>query len=202
MKKGAGLLVTVLILFVSIPASGSEREEFFSDQGKKMYSLGFNVGSAFATPLLIFNLNATIAPLPYMFFEFGADLGLINGMAGEEVRIDDTRYSSWYYYARVNSYIPFGLRKFDSYGRPREGGGWNLGLGFGIMNADYSFIISPSERTVVSVQTPTIDAATSFFIGYGHILLKVGYAVRSTMDFKNLMGVNHRLLLGAIYRFY
>ncbi len=202
MKKNAGLLIAILIFIVSLPASGSEREEFFSLEGKKLWSLGFNAGSSFATPLLILNFNATIAPLPYMFFEIGGDLGLINGMAGEDVRIDDIEYSSGYFYARVNTYLPFGTRKFDSYGRPREGGGWYLGLGFGYMVSDYSFLVSPTERIVVSVKTPTLDGATGFLIGHGHILLRAGYAVRTTMDFKNLLGINHRLLLGVTYRIY
>ena len=203
MKKTSLFLITsILILLISTPVSGSEREEFFSAQGKKIYSLGFNVGTAFASPMLILNFNGTIAPLPFMFFEIGGDLGLINGLAGEEVRIEDITYSSGYFYGRLNGYVPYGKRRFDSYGRPREAGGWHLGLGFGIMNSEYSYIISPRERIVVSVQTPTLDAATGFFIGYGHILIKLSYAARATMDLKNLIGVNHRFMLGVVYRIY
>jgi len=130
------------------------------------------------------------------------ELGSINGMAGENVSIGDVIYSSNYYYARVNFFAPYGKRTFDSYGKPREGGGWYLGLGLGIMNAEYAFIMSPTERSVATVQTPAIDGATGFYIGRGHILFKAGYAVRSTMDLKNLIGVNHRLLLGINYRIY
>jgi hypothetical protein len=171
-------------------------------EGKKFWSLGLNIGSSFATPLLIFNINATIAPLPYSFFEFGVEFGSINGMAGENVDIGDVKYSSNYYYGRVNLFAPYGKRVFDSYGKPKEGGGWYLGLGLGVMNAEYAFIRSPSERMVATVQTPTLDGATGFFIGRGHILFKAGYAVRTTMDLKNLIGVNHRLLLGITYRIY
>jgi hypothetical protein len=70
------------------------------------------------------------------------------------------------------------------------------------MNAEYAFIKSPTERSVATVQTPTLDMATGFLIGRGHILFKAGYAVRTTMDMKNLIGVNHRLLLGINYRIY
>jgi len=70
------------------------------------------------------------------------------------------------------------------------------------MNAEYDFIRNSSERSVATVTTPTLDGATGFYIGRGHILFKAGYAVRTTMDLKNLIGVNHRLLLGVNYRIY
>jgi hypothetical protein len=201
-KKSIVLFLAVMVLMVSVPASGSEREEFFSSGGNKLWSVGVNLGSSFATPLLIFNVNATISPLPYSFIELGYELGTINGMAGENVNISDVEYKSNYFYARVNTFLKMGNTTFDSYGKPKEGGGWYLGLGLGIMNAEYAFIKSPTERTVATVQTPTLDGASGFLIGRGHILFKAGYAVRTTMDFKNLIGVNHRLLLGITYRIY
>jgi hypothetical protein len=202
MKKVTGLLVMIMILLVSVPASGSEREDFFSMEGKKLWSLGLNFGTSFATPLLILNINATIAPLPYSFFELGTEFGSINGMAGENVDIGGVEYSSNYFYARVNVFAPYGKRTFDSYGKPREGGGWYLGFGLGIMDAQYAFIRNSSERSVATIKTPTLDGATGFYIGSGHVLFKAGYAVRTTMDMKNLIGVNHRLLLGVNYRIY
>jgi len=202
MKKTIGLIIAVMVLLVTVPASGSERNDFFSMEGKKMWSLGLNIGSSFATPLLIFNINATISPLPYSFFEFGVELGTINGMAGKNVSIGDVEYTSDYFYARVNLFAPYGKRQFDSFGKPKEGGGWYLGVGLGIMNAEYAFIKSPTERTVATIQTPTFDGATGFFIGSGHILFKAGYAIRTTMDLNNLIGVNHRMLLGIVYRIY
>jgi len=203
MKKVTGLFILVLLLIISVPAFSSEREEFFSMDGKKLWSVGLNLGTSFATPLLIFNVNLTIAPLPYSFFELGAEFGSINGMAGEGVDIGGVEYSSDYWYARVNLYVPYGgKRVYDSYGKPREGGGWYLGVGLGIMNAEYDFVRNSAERSVATVQTPTLDGATGFYIGRGHILFKAGYAIRTTMDLKNLIGVNHRLLLGINYRIY
>ncbi|MCL2230490.1 MAG: hypothetical protein FWC01_05290 [Treponema sp.] len=202
MKKVSGLLVIAIILIISVPAFGSEREDFFSQEGRKFWSLGLNLGTSFATPLLIVNINATISPLPNSFFEFGAEFGTINGMAGENVTIRDVVYSSTYLYARVNVFLPFNDRTFDSYGKAREGGGWYLGIGLGLMNAEYAFIQSPTERTVATKENPTFDGATGFYFGRGHILFKAGYAVRTTMDLKNLIGVNHRLLLGISYRIY
>jgi len=201
-KKVTVLLITIMILIVSIPASGSEREEFFSQEGKKMWSLGLNLGTSFATPLLILNINATIAPLPYSFIELGYELGTVNGMAGENVDIGGVEYSSNYFYARANVFAPYGKRTFDSYGKPREGGGWYLGFGLGIMDAQYAFIRNSSERSVATIKTPTLDGATGFYIGSGHVLFKAGYAARTTMDMKNLIGVNHRLILGVNYRIY
>ena len=200
MKKAAGLLTLMIILIA--PASGSEREDFFSMDGRKFWSLGLNVGTSFATPLLIANINATVAPLPNSFFEFGYDYGFINGMAGENVDVGDVEYSSNYIYTRVNLFFPLGKRDFDSYGKPRESGGMYFGFGLGLMDAQYSFIKSPTERVVATVQTPTLDGAAGWFIGRGHILFRAGYAVRTTMDLKNLIGVNHRLMLGVTYRIY
>jgi hypothetical protein len=202
MKKAVVLFAAMMILLISVPASGSEREEFFSMEGKKLWSLGLNLGTSFATPLLIFNLNFTIAPLPYSFIEFGTEFGTINGMAGENVDIGGVEYSSNYLYTRVNVFAPIGKRTFDSFGKPKEGGGWHLGLGIGLYNAEHAFILSSKERIVATVQIPTLDAATGFYIGSGHILFKAGYAVRTTMDLKNLIGVNHRMLLGICYRIY
>jgi len=202
MKKAAGFLITVMILIVTNPVFGSERGDFFSQEGKKLWSVGLNIGTSFATPLLIVNLDATIAPLPYSFFEFGVEFGSINGMAGENVNIRDVVYTSEYYYARANFFAPFGGREFDSYGKAREAGGWYIGLGLGIMNAEYAFVQSVTEKTVATVKTPTFDGASGFYFGKGHILFKAGYAVRTTMDMKNLIGVNHRLLLGICYRVY
>ncbi|MCL2186090.1 MAG: hypothetical protein FWB86_09605 [Treponema sp.] len=200
--RNASLFIIVLIFMIAVPASGSERGDFFSMDGKKLWSVGLNIGSSFATPLLIVNINATIAPLPWSFFEFGVEFGTINGMAGDNVDIRDVEYTSNYFYARVNFFAPMGKRMFDSYGKPREGGGWYIGLGLGIMNAQYAFIHSISERTVATVNTPTFDGATGFYFGRGHILFKAGYAVRTTMDMKNLIGINHRMLLGICYRIY
>jgi len=201
MKKAAVFFI-IIFFIVSIPLFGSEREEFFSMEGRKFWSLNLSLGTSFATPLLIVNLSATIAPLPFSFFEFGVEFGAINGMAGANVPIGDVQYKSDYFYARVNFFTPYGDRIFDSYGKPKEGGGWYLGIGLGIMNAEYSFIQSTTGSTVAIMQTPTFDGATGFYFGRGRILFKAGYAVRTTMDLKNLIGVNHRMLLGICYRIY
>jgi len=197
-----GLLIIVMAILLSIPVYGSERGEFLSDEGKKLWSLGVSLGTSFATPLLIVGLNATVAPLPYFFLDLGVEFGFINGMAGENVKIRDVEYSSNYFFSRANLFIPIGKRTFDSYGMAVEGGGWHIGLGLGVMNAQYSFVQSVTERTVATVVTPTFDGATGFYIGRGRILFKAGYAARATMDMKNLIGVNHRFLLGITYRIY
>jgi hypothetical protein len=203
MKKTTCLVAAfIMLLVISAPSFGSEREEFFSMGGNKFWSVGLNIGSSFATPLLIFNINATIAPLPYCFFEFGYEAGSINGMAGENVDISDVQYSSNYIYTRVNLFAKMGKTTYDAYGKPREGGGWYIGFGLGLMTAEYAFIQSTTEKLVATVQTPTLDAATGFLIGRGHILFRAGYAGRMTMDFKNTIGVNHRMLLGISYRIY
>ncbi|MDR2965324.1 MAG: hypothetical protein LBU88_06075 [Treponema sp.] len=203
MKKIAGLLTLVLIFAViTVPASGSEREDFFSSEGRKFWSLGVNLGTSFATPLIIANFNFTIAPLPNSFFEFGIDGGFLNGMAGENTPVGSMEYTSTYLYARANLFFPLGKREFDSYGKPREAGGMYFGFGVGHMAAQYSFVQSSKESHVATINTPTFDGAAGFIIGKGRILFRAGYAVRTTMDMKNIIGVNHRLMLGVTYRIY
>ena len=151
---------------------------FFNDE-TKLWSIGLNIGSSFANPFFIVNANITLAPFPYTFLELGADMGLGHGKAGD-LEIKDVEYLSWYYYGRFNVFIPI-------WG---EGGGWYIGLGGGFMDAHFKF---PTAEA--SVQIPAFDAASGFFIGDGHHLFRISYALRT-----NFSGINHRIMLGYTLR--
>ena len=154
--------------------------KFWFDDGKKMSSLGVNIGTSFATPLLIGNANITIPVFPYTFLEGGADIGLFHGNAGGE-KINDVEYVSGYYYGRFNVFAPFD-----------EGGGFYFGLGAGFMDAQYKF-----PQNEVSTQTPAFDVAAGFFFGEGRHFMRIGYALRT-----NFSGINHRLTAGYALRIY
>jgi TolB-like protein len=144
----------------------------------RLWSVGLNVGSSFATPLFIGNVGITIPPFPYTFIELGVDIGLVHGKAGD-LEIKDVKYHSWYYYGRFNAFVPF-----------EQNGGWYIGLGGGFMDAYYKF---PSAEA--SMQTPAFDVASGFFFGNEHHLFRIGYALRT-----NFSGINHRVMIGYTHR--
>ena len=144
----------------------------------RLWSVGLNVGSSFATPLFIGNVNITIPPSPYTFIELGVDIGLVHGKAGD-IEIKDVKYHSWYYYGRFNAFVPF-----------EQNGGWYIGLGGGFMDAYFKF---PSNEA--SIQTPAFDVASGFFLGKDHHLFRIGYALRT-----NFSNINHRVMIGYTMR--
>jgi len=154
-------------------------------EGSRLWSVGLNIGTSFATPLFIGNVNITIPPFPYTFIELGADIGLAHGKAGD-LEIKDVDYHSWYYYGRFNGFIPFDIDEtYDG-----ENGGVYIGLGGGFMDAYYKF---PS--TEATMQTPTFDFALGVFFGSKHNLCRIGYTLRT-----NFSSVNHRIMLGYTLR--
>jgi hypothetical protein len=159
------------------------RERFLYDDSKRIWSIGVNAATSFATPLLIGNVTVTATPLPYSFFEIGSDIGLFHGNAGEK-EIKDVDYHSWYFYGRVNVFAPF-----------NNNGGWYLGAGGGYMLSTYEF---PVEAKVdpVQVNRAVFDATSGFFIGANHNLFRIGYSLRLGTY------VNHKLYVGYTYRIY
>jgi hypothetical protein len=170
------------------PPRELDEEFWYGYDGIKMWSLGVNAATSFATPVLIGNINFTAAPLPFSFFEVGSDIGLFHGNAGEK-EIKDVGYLSCYFYGRVNFFLPFEWTGIIS------GIGWYLGAGGGYMLSIYEF---PGEAKVdpVRVNRPVFDAATGFYIGEGHDLFRVGYSL--------LVGtyVSNRLYVGYTYRIF
>ena len=160
------------------PRQPIELPESFEEESR-LWSIGLNVGSSFATPLFIGNVNITIPPFPYTFIELGADIGLAHGKAGD-LEIKDVKYHSWYYYGRFNYFLPFD-----------EIGGFYLGLGGGFMDARFKF---PSAEA--SMKTPAFDAATGIFFGNELHLFRIGYALRT-----NFSNINHRVMVGYTLRF-
>jgi TolB-like protein len=160
-----------------------DRERFWFDDGKKIWSIGVNTATSFATPWLIGNINVTAAPLSYTFLEIGSDIGFFHGNAGEK-EIKDVDYLSYYFYGRLNLYYPID-----------ENSGWYLGAGGGYMQSTYKF---PAESKVapVRVNRAVFDATTGFYAGTNHNLFRIGYSLRVGTYFSN------KLYVGYAYRFY
>jgi len=156
---------------------------FWYGNGNKFGSIGINVGTSFATPLIIGNVNITVPVFPYTFIEVGADIGLVHGKDGD-VEIEDVEYFSGYYYGRFNVFVPFNA--FESSIR------WYFGIGGGLMDAYFTF-----PTTESSVQTPAMDAASGFFISKNRHLFRIGYSLRT--DF---FSVNNKVTVGYAYRIY
>jgi hypothetical protein len=154
--------------------------------GRKLWSVGCNVGTSFATPLLIGNLAVTLAPFPYFFLEMGCDIGIIHGFPQE---IKDVSYYSIYPYGHINGLVPI----TPDYEDNMEG--WYFGIGGGYMLGTYTY---PEETKIdpVKVNTLAFDLTTGAFIGSGHHLFRFGYILRT--DF---YGINHKLMVGYAYRF-
>lgn len=144
---------------------------------EKLWSIGLNIGTSFATPLFIGNLNITLSPFPYTFVELGAEIGLIHGKAGD-LDIGDVGYYSLCYYGNLNYFMPF-----------YEGGGWYIGAGGGYMDSRYNF-----PTAAASAQTPVFSITTGVLIGWNH-LLRISYTLRT-----NFSGTNHRIMAGYSFR--
>jgi len=168
-------------------------ERFWIDKGKKFWSVGANIGSSFATPVLIANACITIAPLPYLFIEGGYDFGTIHGDASSyasgranDKEVTDIGYYSNYIYGRVNLFVPFG-----------RDGGWYLGLGAGHMDSYWSYDDPQTIADDVHLQIFAFDFASGFFFGKENYLFRLGYSGRFAPTTES---VNHRLMLGFTYR--
>jgi len=154
-------------------------DDFWFGYGERFGSVGINIGTSFATPLLIGNINFTIPILPYTFIEAGIDIGLLHGNTGYKV-IYDVSYFSVFYYGRLNVFVPF---DYDI-------GGWYFGIGGGFSDARYKF-----PEAEAKIQTGAMDFTTGLFFGEEHCF-RIGYTLRTNFT----TGVNHRITLGYAFR--
>ncbi|MCL2186014.1 MAG: trichohyalin-plectin-homology domain domain-containing protein [Treponema sp.] len=157
---------------------------FWVDNGKKLWSVGLNIGSSFASPLAIGNINITAGFLPNIFLEAGFDYGFIHGRAGD-IEIFDIEYYSFYYYTRINYFSPF----------KNNTGGFYAGLGGGLLDSHYDYKDPQTKDSNVSIQNWALDLASGIYYGRGNHLFRIGYALRT-----NFKAMNHRLMLGYTLR--
>jgi hypothetical protein len=149
--------------------------------------VGFGVGTSFATPLVIPNLNLNISgrSVPFVL-EIGCDAGFIHGFSKD---IKDIDYFSLYPYGRLKVYL---LGMFGLYiPLGRFGSLTNyLSAGGGYMIASYTY---PEETKIdpVKVNTLCFDVGT----GFSFSNFRIDYTIRT--DF---YGINHKLMIG--YTFY
>jgi hypothetical protein len=177
--------------------------EWLEDDAK-LLSIGANIGTSFATPLLIGNINITVPAFRYTFFELGCDYGLFHGGAGgdgtnitaAEIEsiggikgaegIEDVEYNSWFPYLHFNFFAPF-----NTYG------GWYFGLGGGYYTAEYTYPENKDGKADSGDYTSsTFDVATGFYFGKENHLFRIDLTLRT-----NFTGVNHKTSIGYTYRF-
>jgi TolB-like protein len=150
------------------------------DEGKKLWSVGINAGSAFtAAPRAIVSAQATISLFPYMFIEGGCDFGFIHGYAQR----DDVSYHSFYPFAHAGAFVPLGKYFL-----------WYAGAGGGCMLAYYK---DEDEDNALTV--PAFDALSGMYIGAGHHYFNIGYTLR--VSIKDTKNINHKAFAGYSYRF-
>jgi len=176
-------------------------EKILVDEGRRLWTIGTNFGTSFASPRVIFNGNATIAPLSFkntgIFLECGYDYGIFHGRASsfgsgrtDDKKIGDVDYFSSYYYGRLNWFFPF-----------KKMGGWYIGAGAGMMDSYFEYTDPSLSIDVVHVENIAFDFTSGFFIGKDG-LFRIGYAGRIAKgDNVNNFSINHRLIGGVSYRF-
>jgi hypothetical protein len=155
------------------------RRAFFSNNAR-LFSIGVSVGSSFTAPWFIGTVQGTFSVLKYTFFDLGCDFGFIHGYEGWE----SIAYHSFYPFAHLNVFIPFG-----------EYRGWYTGLGGGYMMAYYS---GNGEDNVFYV--PALDAVTGLYLGKNHHYFTLSYTLRTIIPLE-FETVNHKVTVGYSYRF-
>ena len=149
----------------------SPEKPALSEEGNnaKLWTIGVNIGTAFAQPFIIANVGVTLAPFRYSFLEIGCDFGFISG-------VDDVGYYSFYPFAHYAFFHPFG-----------ESGGWYAGAGCGIMLANYNY---PTGE--VSTNIFAFDFIAGINIGN---VFNISYTLRtnfSKASHKVLIGYTYR----------
>ena len=141
-------------------------------------TIGFSIGSSFATPLLIFTLHGTHAPVRNMYLEYGFDLGLIHDGPNNSEIYSVVDYYSIYPFANVGYFRPFEYHE----------GGWYVGGGVGYMFSKYTFADGTTD-----VHRVALNFTTGFIIWDK---VNVSYTLRT-----NFVGANNKLSVGLIHRF-
>jgi hypothetical protein len=112
----------------------------------------------------------------YTFFDIGCDLGLIHGYTQR----DDLGYFSFYPFAHINGFVPFG-----------EYVGWYAGIGGGYMMAFYQ---GTGEDNAFFA--PAFDVTSGLYLGREHHYFTLEYTFRTTFE-----AVNHKVTAGYSFRF-
>ena len=147
------------------------------DRAARLNTLGISVGTSFATPWLIATVQGTIAPGRYRFFDIGVDVGLLT-------QVQEVSYWSLYPFVRYAVFLPF-----------RNRGGWYLGVGAGLMYAEYAFY---SDDFKISHTIFAGDVSMGFLF---RDFLKISYTFRCGGNYYLGFGVNHKISVGYTYRF-
>ena len=168
------------------PPKPPEKEPRETDPAK-LWTIGFSVGTSFATPWVIGTVHGTIAPFKNIFLELGCDVGLLTNKP-ETVVIAKTEYYSVYPYAHIAYFLPF-----------KDKGGWYAGLGAGYMMARYTFDTDYPKP----IDIFALDAIAGVNLWN---FLDISYTLRVNTNFEevnlsNKQGMSNKLSVGFTYRF-
>jgi len=174
-----------IVFLLTTPETASERiaalererrnYRLFGDSAR-FWSIGVSAGSSFTDPWAIGTLQGTIAPLPFVFFRFGGDVGLISDMENAE-------YLSLYPFAHLSLFMPFNITPL-----PFRRGGLYAGAGGGFMFGEYHF-------DGMRVQHTSLLADFSAGIVIADVI-DISYTMRT--DF---VSFNSKVSVGFIHRF-
>jgi hypothetical protein len=158
----------------------SKVSQLFTEQYPYSYwSIGFNAGSTFTTPLLTLSPNITIPLVKVAYVDLGCDFGFFTN-----TDIKDPSYKSYYPYIRVSAFVPFSMDNDDAF---LEKFGFHFGLGYGCMITDYRSCDHDNQAV-----THAFDGALGFLLINA---IDISYSIRVTND------ANHKLSIGYIHRF-
>ena len=179
--EGVSLMAEVAAILLDpegapLRIAGLERERrraaMFGDPAR-FWSLGISAGTAFATPLAIGTLHATLAPLPFSFLRLGVSLGFLSDL---EMGGQRAGHFSAHPFAQAAFFYPFAW------------GGVFLGAGGGLTVARYEFGYLRDGAV-----TPTADFTAGVNLGN---LFEVSYTLRT--DFSRVGG---KVSAGFTHRF-
>jgi hypothetical protein len=160
-------------------------------------TFGLNIGTAFATPGLIFTLQGTVSPANNFFMGFGLDLGLVatdTYYYGYEGTGSVYGYHSLYPFFHLGYFGPFAKK-----------GGWYIGGGCGVMFANYYIEFSRNNSSSSSSSSYEVYSGTYRYWSFALDLI-TGFNFWDWMDLSytlrtNFMGASHKITIGFNYRF-
>ncbi|MCL2244413.1 MAG: caspase family protein [Treponema sp.] len=123
------------------------------DMAEHFWSLGASLGTAFAAPVLVANINGTLSPFRNSFIELGVDFGFLSGF-------DDVGYYS------VSPFVHYAFSlPLANLGR------WYLGAGGSYSYSEFEF---PEGKLPLNIFTLNATAGFYFNIGIG-----ISYTLRT-----------------------
>jgi hypothetical protein len=148
----------------------------------KSFMIEPSIGTSFATPALIATVRVIFGLNNNFFLDGGLDFGclIFNDEERKYAEIFSLEsYYSWYPFIHAGCFLPIS----------EDVVGWHFGVGGGYMITNYKF-----SDGMANINMPTLDLTTGFIF-----INRINYSYSLRTNFK---GVNHKLSLGYIHRFF